>query len=64
MAETQKEEMWNYLCGHCGWRGVAQELMWHEHRAEYTCPICFQSDHRQTEWHLGNRPLKEIKRHS
>jgi hypothetical protein len=29
---SDKDEMWNWLCSHCGWRGVAQELHWNEQK--------------------------------
>jgi rubrerythrin len=63
MEETQKEEMWNFKCSHCEWRGVAQELIWMESEADYVCPICSRADPRQVEWHQGDKPLIKIKRH-
>jgi len=63
MAQTQQEEMWNWLCTRCEWRGVAQELQWNESVAEYICPKCFQQDIEDKGWHLGNKPLIKIKRH-
>jgi Zn finger protein HypA/HybF involved in hydrogenase expression len=63
MEETQKEEMWNFKCSHCEWRGVAQELIWKDSIAEYTCPECLQQDIEDKGWHKGNIPLIKIKRH-
>ena len=63
MTETQKDEMWNWLCTHCEWRGVVQELIWNEFIAEYTCPECFQQEIKDKGWHQGNTPLIKIKRH-
>ena len=63
MVETHKDEMWNWLCSHCGWQGVAQELHWNEREIEHSCPVCFQTDIRQMDWHKGNKKLNIIKRH-
>jgi len=63
MVETHKDEMWNFKCNHCEWQGVAQELYWNEQEAEHSCPVCFQTDPRQMDWHKGNKKLNVIKRH-
>jgi len=60
---SDKDEMWNWLCKHCGWRGVSQELHWNEQEAEYNCPVCFQVDIHEVDWHKGNKKLNIIKRH-
>jgi hypothetical protein len=44
--------------------GVAQELHWNEQEVEHSCPVCFQTDPRQTEWHQGNKKLNVVKRHT
>jgi|TARA_B100001142_G_C14009732_1_gene529942 uncharacterized cysteine cluster protein YcgN (CxxCxxCC family) len=52
------EEMWNWLCERCGWRGVAQELKPNSNTDEYwTCPKCYQVDVHDIGWHEGNKKI-------
>ena len=54
-------QIWNWLCGRCGWRGVAQDLATNDNVEEWwVCPKCYQPDQIQDiGWHKGNNKYHE-----
>lgn len=53
------DQMWEFICWSCKWRGVAQELGTDETLYEYWhCPECKSVDVEQVGWHKGNRKLR------
>mgnify|MGYP001035322883 CR=1 FL=1 len=58
---SDKDEMWNWLCKHCGWCGVAQKLQWDDRTAENRCPTCLQTDVHDVDWHKGKEKANKFK---
>lgn len=55
MSNETQEDLWEFLCWDCRWRGVAQELGQNEALEEYWhCPRCDSINIEQMGWHLGD----------
>ena len=49
-------QIWNWLCGVCGWRGVAQDLATDDNTDEWwVCPKCNSTNIQDIGWHKGNK---------
>tara|TARA_R110000851_G_scaffold39288_1_gene100078 strand:+ start:1080 stop:1259 length:180 start_codon:yes stop_codon:yes gene_type:complete len=56
---SKQEELWNWICWTCKWRGVAQELDKDESLEEwYCCPTCCSEEIEDIGWHQGNEKYK------
>lgn len=54
-----KEELWNFICWDCKWKGVAQELKQDETLEEWwCCPRCNSGKIEDVGWHKGNERYK------
>ena len=49
-------QIWKWLCGVCGWRGVAQDLATDDNTDEWwVCPKCNSTNIQDIGWHKGNK---------
>ncbi len=56
------EELWNFVCWDCKWRGVAQDLDQDETLEEWwCCPRCHSPNIEDVGWHKGNEKYKGAK---
>ena len=56
------EEVWNWYCFDCKWKGVAQELAQDESLEEWwCCPRCHSPNIEDVGWHQGNEKYKGAK---
>ena len=57
--DGQSEELWNFVCWDCKWRGVAQDLAQDETLEEWwCCPRCNSVNIEDVGWHKGNEKYK------
>ena len=49
-------QIWNWICGVQGWRGVAQDLATDDNTEEWwVCPKCNSTNIQDIGWHKGNK---------